>query len=344
MKKTWSQSGNDYWLREISSDDPVLHPGIYKLNFDIQRGFYITRTADKFTFPYKIYGVQNKFVDRVKKTYAETTGNLGMLLNGIKGTGKSVTAEQICNELNLPIIIIHEAYEGIASYLNEIQNDVIIFVDEFEKIYHDRDYSILTIMDGVFNTGYRKVFILTTNQLYINDNLLQRPGRIRYLKTFGDLTVDVITEIVDDKLKYPEFKENCIKFISTLEIITIDIVKSVVDEVNIHNEPPQEFKTIFNVTSTNPKYDVYEMKGKNRKLIHTEVSLNNKLEAFSTGDFIEINHDKYLGIITSIKGSDMFEVDNNNHYDKNGQRKTIRLIYKFESVEKQHRSFSSYMI
>jgi MoxR-like ATPase len=33
-------------------------------------------------------------------------------MNGVKGTGKTVTAKQICNLLELPVIIIHRGFNG----------------------------------------------------------------------------------------------------------------------------------------------------------------------------------------------------------------------------------------
>ena len=59
--------------------------------------------------------------------------------------------------------------------------------------------------------------------------MLQRPGRLRYVKTFEDLTVGVIMEIVDDKLIHKQHREKTVNFISKLDTITIDIVKAVVD-------------------------------------------------------------------------------------------------------------------
>ncbi len=65
------------------------------------------------------------------------TDNMGVLLNGVKGTGKSVTAKLICNELKnfLPIIIVDKAYEGLPQFISKIQQEVIIFIDEFEKVF-----------------------------------------------------------------------------------------------------------------------------------------------------------------------------------------------------------------
>ena len=260
MNNQWVQSANNFYIREVSQNVEKLHPAIYKLEQNPMTGeLYLSQVLDKYEFPYKIYGIETKFIERVKKTYANTTGNLGILLNGIKGTGKTVTSKQICNELGLPVIIIHTRFDGIPNFINDIQQNVVIFVDEFEKIYTDRDHSVLTIMDGAMDNGFRKVFLLTTNELYVNDNMIQRPGRIRYLKKYKDLPIDVIEEIVDDKLIHTELRKETVAFISQLETITVDIVKAVVDEVNIHQEDPKAFKDVFNVKTIDSKYNVYEL-------------------------------------------------------------------------------------
>lgn len=46
--------------------------------------------------------------------------------------------------------------------------------------------------------------LLTTNNLYVNENLIGRPSRIRYKKTFGNLQPEVVQEYLDDNLKEQE--------------------------------------------------------------------------------------------------------------------------------------------
>jgi hypothetical protein len=66
----------------------------------------------------------------------------------------------------------------------------------------------------------------------------------------------VIKEIVDDILIHKQFTDECVQFISTLETITVDIVKAVLNEVNIHEEAPSAFESIFNVKKLKGKYNV----------------------------------------------------------------------------------------
>lgn len=260
-KNVWYQQGNDYIPgEEITYSKEKLPIGVYEIRVNPMTGAtYLHQIYDKFQFPYKVYGLERKFIDWVLKSYKNTNKNLGVLLNGIKGTGKTVTAEILANELELPIIIVERPMGGLTSFLNSIQQDVTLFFDEFEKNFsakdedgeHDdsrsADGHLLTIMDGVLGNGFKKVFLLTTNQRHINDNLIGRPGRLRYAKQFENLKLEVIFEIVDDILEKPEFRAVIIEYVSKLEIITIDIVKAIVNEVNVHDAKPEEFKDFFNV-------------------------------------------------------------------------------------------------
>jgi len=277
MTKKWSQSGNDFWLKDITTYVDGLPLGVYTLEKSMF-GFYLTRIEDSFSFSHKIYGLESGLIDRVKRTWESTNKNLGILLNGLKGTGKTVTAKTICNELKLPVILVNSNPEdgGVPEYLSSIDQDCIVFIDEYEKIYGE-DSDLLTIMDGVLSSENRKLFLLTTNKTYVNENLIQRPSRIRYFKTFKDLSPNVIEEIVDDLLVHKQHKTDLIKFISNLEIITIDVVKTVIEEVNIHNEAPEEFKDVFNVKKISGRYTLYEVKEDGNKTIETVYKKNVKI-------------------------------------------------------------------
>jgi hypothetical protein len=277
MKK-WNKSGNNFSIGDVTNQIETLPPGIYSLNQSMF-GFYLERIEDKFEFSHKLYGLETRLIDRVVKTWTETDRNLGILLNGLKGTGKTVSAKVICNQLDLPVILVNTNPEGggIPEFLNNIQQEVVVLIDEYEKIFGE-DAELLTVMDGVLTGTSRKLFLLTTNKTYINDNMLQRPSRIRYFKTFKDLSPAVIEEIIDDTLVNRKFKHDVISTISNLEIITIDIVKSIIEEVNLHNESPNEFMDVFNVKKITGKYTIYQVeKDENGKPVETELFKGVKL-------------------------------------------------------------------
>lgn len=182
---------------------------------------------------------------------------------------KTVTAKLIANRLGLPVIICDRPYPGLTNFLAGIEQDCVFFFDEFEKQFRVNDCNskgtnsdenragedLLSIMDGVFNTDNCHIFLLTTNELSINDNLLSRPSRIRYLKSYGTvMDKKILEEFIDDNLQYPEFRTEILDFVDSLTMATIDIVKTIVDEVNIHHCHIEEFKQFFNVKEANYNY------------------------------------------------------------------------------------------
>jgi hypothetical protein len=259
MGKTFFKTGNFYSYGEDNFNiQPTLDEGIYQLHYNSdKKDFYLEKIQEKFFFGFKLYGVDNTLIKHVVDTYNKQTvkRNIGVLLNGAKGTGKTVTAKLIANKIGLPVIICDTPYPGLAQFLSSINHDCIFFFDEFEKNFRmkceEEDCAgedLLSIMDGVYNSEHCHIFLLTTNELKVNDNLISRPSRIRYLKSFSDvISRNVLEEFIDDNLKYPEHREEIITFIESLSMATIDIIKSIVEEVNIHNCDVNTFADFFNV-------------------------------------------------------------------------------------------------
>lgn len=235
----WIQDGNTFMKGSATTK---AHPdglpkGIYEVK-ESMAGYYLNKLGDSFVFNYKLYGINNEFIDHFVKTYNNTTGNLGVLFNGIKGTGKTVTAEELCNRIGLPVIIVKscEKVDDMLKFLaTQINFDCIFFFDEYEKEFKESS-SVLSFMDGVHNSQYRKVFLLTTNELEINNNLLGRPSRIRYVRSFGNLPEETTLELLNDILIDKGAVEPVLDLIRQMQIITIDLVKALAQEVNIHGK------------------------------------------------------------------------------------------------------------
>ncbi len=315
MINIWARNGSTFKMGEVSNQEKHLPIGIFKICTTPMGELFLELTDEKYGFPYKVYGHEKDLIKRVVRTYKHTKSNLGVLLNGIKGTGKTVTCELICNELKMPTLLIDRDYENLVEFLSNIQQDICLFFDEFEKVF-PTDYrtgsKLLSVMDGALKNEHRKVFLLTTNELRIEPNLVQRPGRIRYVKTFKNLSKACIEEIIDDKLKNKEFREETLKFISQLELITIDIVTSIVSEVNIHDETPENFVNIFNVKKLSEVFDIYEVDQENEdinseKKICERTKVNchpDNLREYEGCNFMAGTRD--LGIIQSVEGDDLF--------------------------------------
>ena len=261
------ESKSIVWLREgrvfkqIDSNIQVLKTldrRVYTMNYDPNRNeIFLEDFDDMFHFDFKIYGMESNLIKHIMRTFENTSNNLGILFNGIKGTGKTVTAKIIANETKLPIIIINAPYPGLTKFISKLNFPCVLFFDEFEKNFNyneGEDVQLLSIMDGVLNSQYRKVFILTTNNPYINENFIGRPSRIRYKKSFGNLSSEVVTEYLNDNLIDKSKASEILEFIDSLAISTIDILKCVVEEVNIHNCSVSEFKNFINVESARYSY------------------------------------------------------------------------------------------
>ena len=284
-KQIWLQDGNVF---SQGSATTVSHPeglpkGIYEVKVSMT-GFYLSKIAESFTFDYKLYGLNQKFIDYVLKTYENTTGNLGVLLDGIKGTGKTVTAKELCNNLQLPVILVQsmgDSNDKLIKYLSTTINfDCIFFFDEYEKEFKNSS-DVLSFMDGTYNSIYRKVFLLTTNELNVDPNLLGRPSRIRYKKSFSNLSEEVTREILNDILKDKTAIEKVIELTHSMNIITIDLIKAIATEINIHGvEALPDIKETFNIEFSRFTYLYREVQVRHCDLKFTPENIKNILKTF----------------------------------------------------------------
>jgi len=339
QKDIWALTGNRYYLTQPSIELDKLENAVYSIHVDPMGQFFIKKKQFQFDFDYKIYGLEQKLISRILHTYESTNGNLGVLLNGLKGTGKTVTAKIISNYLEQPVLVVDAHLDGIHKFINSIPQNITVFIDEYEKIFGNSS-EMLTIMDGALNSEYRRVFLLTTNELRVDENLIQRPSRIRYLKKFEDLTSQIVEEIVDDILIYKEFKKECIRFISNLEVITVDIVKAVLNEVNIHKEEPNNFSDVFNVRKNKGKFNI-QVRSKNGKFIDfiNDVWINQKptYKDGHIGNWLEVG-DVYLGKISKIINWNIIEVS---PVKQKGKQNVLSepTIFKITDADIQHYNY-----
>ena len=286
-KQIWLQDGN---LFSQGSSTTVSHPeglpkGIYEVKLSMA-GFYLSKIAESFTFDYKLYGLNQKFIDYVLKTYKNTTGNLGVLLDGIKGTGKTVVAKELCNRLQLPVILVQsmgsDTNDKLIKYLSTaIDFDCIFFFDEYEKEFKDSS-DVLSFMDGTYNSIYRKIFLLTTNELNVDSNLLGRPSRIRYKKSFGNLSEEVTRELLNDILEDKTAIEKVIELTHSMNIITIDLIKAIATEINIHGiESLPDIKETFNIEFSSFAYLYKEIQLRHCDLKFTPENIDNILKTYN---------------------------------------------------------------
>ena len=205
----------------------------------------LEKMDDTFRFDFKIYDLGcEEIMSKIIKTWTsdlfrESNKNLGVIFNGLKGTGKTIAAKLLCNRIGLPVIVISKPVDGMLEFIQSLHFEGIILIDEAEKTFREEQEVLLKMIDGVYN-DMRKLYILTTNKLSIDENLLGRPGRIRYIKEFSNLSAKAVNDVIDDNLNDISLKDDVLKVVDSLEISTIDILKAIIDECNIMGSVPSD--------------------------------------------------------------------------------------------------------
>lgn len=214
---------------------------VYSVRFSKLIGFYLDKHADIEITEEKIYGVHNAKMEKVFKAFAASNRSLGVIMSGAKGIGKSLFAKMLCDKAvktNIPVLIVDEYIPGIASYLESIEQEVLVMFDEFEKTFGKKDGAdpqneMLSLFDG-FSSG-KKLYVITCNKLYdLNDFLVNRPGRFHYHLRFDYPTAEEIREYMADKLA-PEYHgeiQSVINFAAKLPM-NYDCLRAIAFEINL---------------------------------------------------------------------------------------------------------------
>jgi hypothetical protein len=257
-KLLWAGSSSN--ISKISGSDTYDHipKGVWELKMSLM-GPYLQKVSDNFNFGHKIYGLEDAFIKYTHQSFQLAEKNMGILLNGLKGCGKTVTAKVIANDSELPVIIVNSSNIDALNYFNDVTQSLCFMFDEFEKIIDHKDTArvapLLSFVDGTI-TSAKHLMIFTSNDTNISEFFIDRPGRIRYIKNYGSLSIETVKEIINDKLVYPEFKQEIIDWVMFFRFLTIDILMSVINEVNVHRVGPSSFKAFFNADNDKPSYDV----------------------------------------------------------------------------------------
>lgn len=197
----------------------------------------------------------------VADAYEKSDRSLGVLFSGGKGLGKSLTTRLIIEKLmsRHPVIIINKYIDGMFDFLEPIKNVVYLF-DEFEKTMRGnvneqsdnnnvttKQDQILTFLDGTAS-GTHNLFLFTVNEKReLNDNLLSRPGRIRYHYQFKSCDADTIRNYCKDNLKKPELESEIVDTLTATRYVSLDIVRALVDEVNTYDVTVSEAMNYLNI-------------------------------------------------------------------------------------------------
>lgn len=263
QKTYYLKQGSTFWVTDSQNIDihDRLPPATFVVLHDPMKGFFLSQ-VERMTVPKKIYGHTEHQVERIYKTFSSRDRNTGVLLNGEKGAGKTLTlallAHQFMNN-NLPVIIINSAFSGdqFNAFISGISQPCMIAFDEFDKTYDNDDQTkILTLLDGVFNST--KLFVLTCNDSWkVNGFMLNRPGRIFYNLSYKRLDESAIREYCADVLKNQKETEGVVVVAGTIDAFNFDMLKALVEEMNRFNESASQSVKLLNIRPERSAYVNY---------------------------------------------------------------------------------------
>jgi hypothetical protein len=246
----------------------------YVLNLDPEIGYFLSE-RDPFKLPPKIYGNTQSRAERFLNTFDSRSGTTGILLSGLKGSGKTMEMTLTCVQglkLGYSTIVVNFAACGPSfnKFVQAINQPCIFILDEFEKVYDDKEQeSLLTLLDGTYTS--KKLFMLTCNDRYkVNSHMLNRPGRIFYSVRYGGLDAAFITDYCNDKLKDLTKMDSILRVAAILGDFNFDMLQALVEELNRYpQESVQQALELLNIdmtTASKAYYDIqYFFKGEEVK-------------------------------------------------------------------------------
>lgn len=216
--------------------------GTYNLEIDMFGDHFLQR-VDNLDVPAVTYGDTISKAERVIQTYLSRQGkNTGLLLQGDKGSGKTLQAKFISAKLRedheIPTIMINTPFHdaNFITFMAKIKQPVMVMFDEFDKVYSDRSHQeqILTLLDGT--GGYNKMFVLTKNAGYISEFFQNRPSRIFYTFNYDKIALQTMEDFLGRNLQDKRHTDDFVRLWDLTSSLSFDVIQSIVEELNRYTD------------------------------------------------------------------------------------------------------------
>lgn len=260
--------GTQYRIYDESIETfDTLPAGVYAVCFGEMSGFWL-ESRSGFVINEKVYGVHNDKVKKVMSAFSSFQRSLGVILSGHKGIGKSLFAKMLCTsaiESGFPVIVVDKFIPGIASYIESIDQEVVVLFDEFDKTFAniktgnneaDPQAGLLSLFDGT--ASGKKMFVITCNDLQkLNDYLVNRPGRFHYHFRFEYPSAEEVTQYLEDHLQ-PEYYGQIEKVVAFSRKVRLnyDCLRAIAFELSTGIDFSEAIKDLNIVNMSGESYSV----------------------------------------------------------------------------------------
>ena len=224
---------------------------VYNINVDRYTSAISLEETSGLSLPSKVYCTQRdeRFIDKVINSYnLSESGFTGVMLAGLKGSGKTVMAKVIANKSGLPIINIDKSIRPyiLRNLVEKLGDTSVCFLfDELDKILEDYDDSVLLqVLDGSDTKGKHMILFTCNDDNKISEYLIDRCSRIRYWRKFDEMSPSLIMEVLNDKLNDKKEVKSLTDFIKdNFEVCSFDNIAYFVKEANDY--PTVTYEELF---------------------------------------------------------------------------------------------------
>lgn len=261
-----------------------LNAACYTVAFHPQKGFWLEDRPMVQVGEQKLYGDHEAKLTKVMQSYCIFERNLGILLSGAKGIGKSLFMRGLAVryiDMGKPVIFVDRYVPGIAEFINQIEQECMVVFDEFDKVFGSIDENrgtggdpqteMLTLFDGT-SVG-KKLFVITCNKISeLHEVLINRPGRFHYHFRFEYPTPDEVRQYLKDNCHadaYRNYGEDVVMFTQKVDI-NYDCLRAIAFELNLGESFSDAINclNIVNTTSQHFRISAVSDEGKVYTLVH----------------------------------------------------------------------------
>lgn len=189
-------------LKMVDFSKQTDHIPAYVYRLGIDHGEVILIKDRKlFDVPKTIHGQHYEYKKAILNDYEENPGSTGVILLGLKGSGKTMLAEDLANSFlgkGWPVIMIDSAIPGqFIRLVLEMIGPCMLMFDEFGTTYDEEERNKL--LSFFSDTSLKKVLMVVTanSEDQLNPYMLNRPQRFRYCIRYNGLTKQVLTDLMD---------------------------------------------------------------------------------------------------------------------------------------------------